>query len=76
MAALGIVTTRVPTEQRAVRVPVSAYTVVRGNYLGGLTLRVPPPRAPKRATLDNYIVRQISIVYRQLWPNHGQRFPQ
>lgn len=76
MTALGTVTVRPPRDVSVVRLPITDYKVTRGNYLGTLTVKQPMKRAPRQANIDNYVVRQISILYRQLWPSHGQRFPQ
>lgn len=77
MTALGTLTDRDSALPQTTLIPITAYTVERGNYLGVITTRDPfLPSAPLTNDLGNYIVRQISIVYRQLWPSHGQRFPQ
>lgn len=55
--------------------PITDYQIERGRYIGVLTpldLRGPIDMH----TPGNYIVRMLSVVYRQLWPTHGQRFPQ
>lgn len=77
MAALGTVPERPLPPVRAELVPVTDYKVVRGKYLGEITERDPfIPLGARTSDLGTYIVRQIRVVYRQLWPNHGQRFPQ
>lgn len=75
MADLGVIsgreiTTRVP------KIQITDYTIVRGHYLGAISGRPITKPVSKGHTLSNYIVRQIRVVYRQLWPSHGQRFPQ
>jgi hypothetical protein len=57
--------------------PISDYRIERGFPLGVLTVSdnrafQPEPVAP----LAVYVVRQIRFLFRQLWPSHGQRFPQ
>lgn len=77
MTALGTITTRPVLEKIPTRIPISAYTVVRGNYLGTITTHAALDRIPLRTNaVSDYVVRQLSIIYRQLWPSHGQRFPQ
>lgn len=77
MAALGALTDRDPVIPKPVLIPITDYTVERGNYLGVITTRNPVLPAPAlHSALGTYIVRQIGTVYRQLWPTHGQRFPQ
>ncbi len=77
MAALGAVTLRNPAITRTTLEPITAYTVERGNFLGPITLRSPlTTQADYLPTVALYLVRQLSIVYRQIWPPHGQRFPQ
>lgn len=77
MSALGVVTPKTNIDYDTPLIPITGYTVVRGNFLGVLAVHTPPNLIPPRtADLGTYIVRQISIVYRQLWPYHGQRFPQ
>lgn len=78
MADLGTVPLRDPfPPERAVLLPVTDYDVVRGRFLGTIALYDPSFPLPERTpALSTYIVRQIRILYRQLWPSHGQRFPQ
>lgn len=79
MADLGVVPLRDPFPvARPELLPVTDYDVVRGRYLGAITLREPdyPLAFERRATLSNYIVRQTRILFAQLWPPYGQRFPQ
>lgn len=56
----------------------SNYRLVRGRFIGPVTPHVQayPARPVYISTLGNYLIRQIRIVYRQLWPDHGQRYPQ
>lgn len=77
MADLGAVTVRTLPLPQATLVPVEHYNIIRGKFLGPVSTRIPTlVRAEYRATLSNYVVRQIRIIYKQLWPSHGQRFPQ
>lgn len=77
MAALGTIDERVLPPVRAELLPITDYNVVRGKYLGSISERDPfIPLAARTSDLGNYIVRQVRVVYRQLWPPHGQRFPQ
>jgi len=77
MTALGTVGVLTQYDPTVTRLPIADYTIVRGNYLGTLTVHpVLSKVGPRTSAVGNYIVRQLSIVYRQLWPNHGQRFPQ
>ena len=78
MADLGVIGSVYPTRVTPRPLyPVTEYKIYRGLALG--TVEVHSPRAfqPVRLSpLAAYVVRQIVIVYRQLWPVHGQRFPQ
>lgn len=78
MADLGTIELRDPYPPvRADLLPVSHYRVVRGKYLGAIGLHDASfPPDTYLSTLSTYIVRQIRIIYRQLWPAYGQRFPQ
>jgi hypothetical protein len=79
MAALGTIDLRDPFPVAdAELLPITDYNVVRGAFLGTITLRDPEyPLAFDRHPIEGpYIVRQIRIIYRQLWPAYGQRFPQ
>jgi hypothetical protein len=56
---------------------VSNYKIHRGMELGEITTVINELVTPVlHHPLANYIIRQIRIIYRQLWPTHGQRFPQ
>lgn len=55
---------------------VTDYDVTRGNYLGEISLLEVVTEPLDLREPQNYIVRALSILYRQLWPSHGQRFPQ
>ena len=55
---------------------VTDYDVVRGNFLGVIGVADESHPHPPLRAVSNYVVRQIRVVYRQLWPSHGQRFPQ
>lgn len=62
---------------RAELQPISKYNVVRGSYLGVISLRDPDlVRATLLSPVNGYVVRQIRVLFRQLWPARGQRFPQ
>ena len=74
MAHLGTLPIYTPGPAPAVY-PITDYDVRRGRFLGPLPVVVPPP-PPALKVVSNYIVRQTGVVYRQLWPSHGQRFPQ
>ena len=78
MAALGTLTTYTFEGTRPAPVyPVSLYKIHRGLTLGSLPIKVTVRFAPiLHGPLATYVVRQIRILYRQLWPSHGQRFPQ
>lgn len=79
MSHLGTIPLRDPFPvAKAALLPVTDYDVVRGRYLGAVTLRDPayPLAFERRATLSNYIIRQTRILFTQLWPPYGQRFPQ
>jgi hypothetical protein len=57
--------------------PISDYDVVRGKFLGEIVaVDNRPPTPTLIGPLTGYVVRQIRVLYRQLWPSHGQRFPQ
>jgi hypothetical protein len=79
VAALGTISSGYatpPTRPRPV-LPITDYNIERGRPLGTVGVhdaRVFTPE--KRGPLDVYIVRQIGIRFKQLWPSHGQRFPQ
>lgn len=45
-------------------------------HLGTLKVFTIKPAATKTPNLDTYVVRQIRVIFRQMWPSHGQRFPQ
>jgi hypothetical protein len=78
MAALGAVTPRPSFPPvRATLLPITDYDVVRGRFLGAVTPRDAAIVRPELNTdLSGYVVRQIRVIFRQLWPTHGQRFPQ
>lgn len=78
MAALGTIERRDPfPPAKAELLPITDYNVVRGRFLGAISLHdATIPLPVWNPNLGTYIVRQIRILYRQLWPSHGQRFPQ
>lgn len=56
---------------------ISEYEVIRGRPLGAISVVVNRVFQPALVIpLTTYLVRQLRILYRQLWPSHGQRFPQ
>jgi hypothetical protein len=74
MAALGTVNP-LDLEGPITLVPIEDYQINRGLVLGELAvLDLGGPI--ELSAPNNYIVRMLSVVYRQLWPSHGQRFPQ
>lgn len=79
MAHLGTITAIfTPQDNRPSPVlPVTDYNIIRGRFLGAVELIDARIVAPVlHSPLTTYVVRQIRILYRQLWPSHGQRFPQ
>jgi hypothetical protein len=79
MAALGTVAPLDPTVVvRPVLVPLANYQVVRGHHIGPVTVYDPKARfTPALVTpVNGYVVRQLRVIFKQIWPNHGQRFPQ
>ncbi len=76
MADLGTLTVADITHHQPDHLLVGTYRIHRGIHLGGIGVFVPPVKTPVLHAVTNYIVRQIRIIYRQLWPAHGQRFPQ
>lgn len=77
MAALGTVTLRNGAHALPAKLAITKYTITRGRFLGIVTERSALIKSATKITpITNYIVRQITVVYRQLWPTHGQRFPQ
>lgn len=78
MADLGTITNIWPTRvsPRPLEA-VSDYDINRGLDLGPIEIIdnrqfIPEVHFP----IVGYVVRQIVVVFRQLWPQHGQRFPQ
>lgn len=77
MAYLGELTIKGPSARpRLDPVPVTDYNINRGFFLGELNVKGPRAERGEKRPADGYIVRQIRILYRQLWPAYGQRFPQ
>jgi hypothetical protein len=76
MADLGTITVTDPIRVAPTLHPLSAYTVHRGMHIGAIPALALPRLSPVLHSVSDYIVRQIRIIYRQLWPTHGQRFPQ
>lgn len=77
MPDLGPVTVRSLPLPVATLIPISEYIINRGSHLGPVTvLDNQIVQADYVQPLTTYLVRQLSTVYRQLWPAHGQRFPQ
>lgn len=58
------------------RVAVTDYDIHRGLALGALLVKSGSHRPAYVKPLTEYVVRQLRVIYRQLWPDHGQRFPQ
>jgi hypothetical protein len=57
--------------------PITDYDIQRGRPLGTLELFDIHAFEPVLVVpVSGYVVRQIRVEYRQLWPTHGQRFPQ
>lgn len=75
MAALGTVPVLDLAPPTALQTP-SAYTVERGNYLGVISAIMSHADTVETRAPSNYIVRQLTVIFRQLWPAYGQRFPQ
>ena len=78
MADLGVITEIYPTRETPRPIfPVSEYKIYRGLDLGHVEAVDNRQFLPVlHAPVIGYVVRQIVVVYRQLWPQHGQRFPQ
>lgn len=79
MAALGTITNiyTPPTTPPTPLLPIADYNIVRGRPLGSLPVYDIRGFEPVLITpLTGYVVRMIRVLYRQLWPDHGQRFPQ
>lgn len=78
MADLGTVPLRDPfPPAQAELLPITDYDIIRGRFLGTIGTHDPSFPLPEwNSALSTYIVRQIRILYRQLWPPYGQRFPQ
>lgn len=78
MAALGTITEIWPTQvsPRPLKL-ISDYDIHRGLELGAIEMIDNRQFTPAlHYPLSSYIVRQIRVIFRQLWPTHGQRFPQ
>lgn len=78
MAALGTIShvkTSDGSQPRPV-VQITDYNIERGRSLGTILVKGPGHEPTMISPLLGYVVRQIRVVYRQLWPSHGQRFPQ
>lgn len=79
MATLGTITDLPTQDEESPRpiVAITKYTINRGFPLGAIVVTsADAHQEPTVTPLENYIVRQTRILYRQLWPWHGQRFPQ
>lgn len=75
MADLGTVNLFGPVGRPITLVPVTDYNVERGRFLGAVTvLELTPPIEFR--PMGNYVVRALQVIFRQLWPSKGQRFPQ
>ena len=79
MAALGTIANVYPTpvDRPTPTYAVSLYKIHRGLQFGSLTVGTAQLiRVAVVEPLTNYVIRQIRIIFKQLWPSHGQRFPQ
>lgn len=76
MADLGVLEVQDVLPPIVARRPVTEYRVVIGRYLGVVLVRSSRPAITARIPASDYVIRQLRVIYRQLWPNHGQRFPQ
>lgn len=79
MAALGTIANvyPAPIDRPTPTYSVSLYKIHRGLQFGPLTLGTAQLiRVVVVVPLSNYVIRQIRIIFKQLWPIHGQRFPQ
>lgn len=78
MAYLGVISgTYTPAPDRnSALVLVTDYNINRGRPLGAVAVIVNRRPDIDYPLVSNYIIRQLRIIYRQLWPTHGQRFPQ
>lgn len=77
MAALGTVPVHDDTIFQPTLLPISDYNVSRGRPLGAVVLYNNQIKQPTLVpSLTGYVVRQIRVLFRQLWPARGQRFPQ
>ena len=80
MAALGTIPAigAPPAPLNPATLIVTNYQIHRGLVLGAIT--VAPDRhvgnPPLISPVTDYIVRQTRILYKQIWPGRGQRFPQ
>lgn len=76
MADLGAIGTVTVLHSNPPLTPLAVVTIHRGIHLGTISAIVPARLTAVLHSTSDYVVRQLRIVYRQLWPNHGQRFPQ
>ncbi len=77
MADLGVIPgIHVPIDNPPTIAPLNDYRINRGLAFGAVGIYSVEDNPPFRSTLANYIVRQTRILFRQLWPAHGQRYPQ
>ncbi len=79
MADLGTITSIYlpPQDPNQPTVLVSNYQIHRGRPLGAIAVNPNPKHQPTlHQPVANYLVRQLRVLFRQLWPTHGQRFPQ
>ena len=78
MADLGTITAIYPSKETPRPLTaISDYDIHKGLELGLIDVFDNRLVQPVRTTsVAAYIVRQIVVVFRQLWPTHGQRFPQ
>lgn len=78
MAALGTISHVKPSDGSQPRpvLQITDYNIERGRPLGAVLVKGPDHEPTMISPLLGYVIRQIRVVYRQLWPSHGQRFPQ
>lgn len=78
MAHLGTISNVHPADGNQPRpvVQITDYNIERGRPLGAISVKPTDHEPDMRGPLSGYVVRQIRVLYRQLWPSHGQRFPQ
>lgn len=76
MADLGTIPAIYTHTPPVVLHPITGYTIHRGLILGALPIRNVIVAVARISPLSDYVVRQIRVLFRQIWPARGQRFPQ